>query len=968
MRLSVITRDNSPYQGKPKIYVSYYESDRKEVADSIAAMFLKHRNCAVYYFDETGADQNIDDKSDIFKEMQAVVFPVFTWRLSLLDKVSAELELCRKEHIPVIPILMDDMESAAFYKKYQDVFGSYQLLMPRIADHSKLPFDEVLEKHLRNIITSDRESYSVYSREGVFQSDFEKMIQSAFRGSVFLSYRKSDRKLARKMINSIHSDPALTDVMIWFDEYLVTGEDYNDELKHRISNCDVFLILGTEAAVQEENYILTHEYPEALQSKKLIVLVCTNTRSEIQCRLRFPHAKIVIPAEQQYTVGRILAWVFRDKKGKLDDKPLEKSYLLGKAYLDGVLTETDRAAGVSLIEKAADGGYVPAMRLMAHLYHEGLGVETNPEKEASWLSKAADVVGSSPEPTGKDFKELHELIELNWQQGDIRMRQVDFEGAFECYSRILEAARRIRKHDTSFVSFATYEVMALNKLANVRTYQRRLSEARVYLEEALRINEGLVRSAARLGGGADYAETLMMLGNIERDGQNYTQALYYYQRSLDMVEELIVHSFSARAYDLRCDVNESIGIIAMKQGNIRKAEEAFAEEFRLARSYEKEFGEERALTFEMAALRRLGDVARTAGDLKKGSEYYCQSAEYARRMNRLQKSHSSRGALLDILFAAGKALYQIGNYDKAQILLNEMDALILESESSNDSEIVVVIPKVASEVCEMLGNIAYMEKRPAHSRALYKRMVAYSRAAYKMEKSDNNLMKMAAANYKVITSNLYVNDPECTRDACELYKSLYYKYGDERLGDLYRKALKVAERHETNAPMHRRKVAGWASDLLQRMSMIEMYGIRFSDSISNSAKVQIEILEMVLVLAEHESKITESLVAMMNHTLGMNLTVNEMNQQFRTMHMFGSETKKMILDQIPESIQHLVKLEKQSNNKQDYHDNLAFQARIVMDVIGRWALNLMGSSAEKREQLIRYIDGIEMYIENSYED
>jgi hypothetical protein len=125
---------------------------------------------------------------------------------------------------------------------------------------------------------------------------------------------------------------------------------------------------------------------------------------------------------------------------------------------------------------------------------------------------------------------------------------------------------------------------------------------------------------------------------------------------------------------------------------------------------------------------------------------------------------------------------------------------------------------------------------------------------------------------------------------------------------------------------------------------------------------------MVLVLAEHESKITESLVAMMNHTLGMNLTVNEMNQQFRTMHMFGSETKKMILDQIPESIQHLVKLEKQSNNKQDYHDNLAFQARIVMDVIGRWALNLMGSSAEKREQLIRYIDGIEMYIENSYED
>lgn len=28
----------------------------------------------------------------------------------------------------------------------------------------------------------------------------------------------------------------------------------------------------------------------------------------------------------------------------------------------------------------------------------------------------------------------------------------------------------------------------------------------------------------------------------------------------------------------------------------------------------------------------------------------------------------------------------------------------------------------------------------------------------------------------------------------------------------------------------------------------------------------------------------------------------------------------------------------------------------------------VGSSAEKREQLIRYIDGIEMYIEDSYAD
>ena len=963
MILNVITRDNSPHQGKATVYISYYEADRKKVAESIAAVFLKHRNCAIYYADDVGAGFSVEEKAEIFKDMQAIVFPLFAEQLLLIVKSGAELELCKQEHIPVLPILMDNKENAEFYEKYQEVFGSYQLLMPYVVDSTKIPFDEILEERLKNIFTSDRDNHYIYQREGVFPDKFTNMIQSAFRGSVFLSYRKSDRKLARKMIGAIRSDPRLIDVMIWFDEYLVPGEDYNDELQRRISECDVFLILGTEAAVQEDNYILKHEYPEARDAEKLMILICADKSVEIQCRHLFSYAKTVIETDKISSIGSILAEILREKKGKMDAKPLEKAYLLGKAYLDGVLTEVNRAEGVHLVEQAAVGGNVSAMRLLAHLYHEGIGVERNPEKEFAWLAEAADAVEGSMDVMRHGFKDLHELIDLNWQQGDIRLRQVDFEGAFKCYNRMLEAARNIKKHDNDILSFSTYEIMALNKLANVRTYQGRLCEAREYIKEALRVHERSGKQALRIGGDIDYAETLMMLGNIERDEKNYSAALHYYQQSLDVAKELNKFVFSSRAYDLRCDVSESIGIIAMEQGDFRLAEEAFAEEFKLGHSFEKEFGEERALGFEMAALRRLGDVARAVGDLQRGTEYYCQSVEYARKINQIQKTHSSLGMMLNVLLVAGKSLYQIKDYDQAKVYLNEVNKVIIESECSKETGKIAVFPKIASDVCKMLGDIAYIENRPAHSRALYKRMAVYCQEIFDRERSDNNMMELAAANYKIISSNKYVNDPECTRTACELYKSLYYKYDDERLGNLYRKSLQIQQNHENNVLMHRMKIAGWASDLLEKLHLIELYGIRCSDTVSNVSRVTTEIMEMVLDLVDYESQITDRLVDMMNSTLRMNLSVDEMKHTFCTICFFKSENKDVFSKQVPESIKFLAEVDRLSRKQMDYHDGLAFQLRIILDIIGRWALDLIGSSVDKQEHLIEFIDRIELYLE-----
>ena len=52
----------------------------------------------------------------------------------------------------------------------------------------------------------------------------------AFAAKIFLSYRKKDRALARELMRTIHQDPLLRDVAIWYDEFLTLGEDFNAEI------------------------------------------------------------------------------------------------------------------------------------------------------------------------------------------------------------------------------------------------------------------------------------------------------------------------------------------------------------------------------------------------------------------------------------------------------------------------------------------------------------------------------------------------------------------------------------------------------------------------------------------------------------------------------------------------------------------------------------------------------------------
>ena len=90
---------------------------------------------------------------------------------------------------------------------------------------------------------------------------------------VFLSYRKKDREYALKIMKAVHADERLRDVAIWFDEFLVPGEEYNLAIKNELENSDIVMLLVTPSVLEDGNYVMVHEYPDSVNNGKKIIPV-----------------------------------------------------------------------------------------------------------------------------------------------------------------------------------------------------------------------------------------------------------------------------------------------------------------------------------------------------------------------------------------------------------------------------------------------------------------------------------------------------------------------------------------------------------------------------------------------------------------------------------------------------------------------------------------------------------------------
>jgi hypothetical protein len=85
--------------------------------------------------------------------------------------------------------------------------------------------------------------------------------------SIFLSYARHDQEKARQIVEGLR----MLDHGVWFDEGLVGGQEWWDEILERIRDCDIFIQAVSESAMKSAACQSERKYAAALRKKVIPV-------------------------------------------------------------------------------------------------------------------------------------------------------------------------------------------------------------------------------------------------------------------------------------------------------------------------------------------------------------------------------------------------------------------------------------------------------------------------------------------------------------------------------------------------------------------------------------------------------------------------------------------------------------------------------------------------------------------------
>lgn len=365
------TRGNSDPNGKPRVYFCCHPADFDLYFETISDEVLSKQNCAIWYL-ESGTDVRDDFFLDL-KQMQLFVMPVTTNLLcSQNTALDIEFRFAIENHIPVLPLMQESGLDELFNQKC----GELQFLDKNSNDSTAISYDEKLEKFLSSVLIDD---------------NLSEKIRDAFDAYVFLSYRKKDRKYAQELMRLIHKNEFCRDIAIWYDEFLIPGENFNDSIKSALQKSNFFVLAVTPNLINEPNYIMTIEYPMAQKECKPIIpaeLVPTDRK---QLSEKYRNIPPCTDAHNDIALSEVLLSSIEKMSIKENDASPEHNYLIGLAYLGGVDVEVDYEKAFSLISSAANHGYEPAIRKLMDMYDKGEGVERDYHKEIEWLEKLSEI-------------------------------------------------------------------------------------------------------------------------------------------------------------------------------------------------------------------------------------------------------------------------------------------------------------------------------------------------------------------------------------------------------------------------------------------------------------------------------------------------------------------------------------------------------------------------------------------------
>lgn len=415
--LKYITRGNTSPDGKIKIYFSCISNDFGMYFKPIVNEILSRLNCVIFYY--TGEDEiSLGERTTDISQMQLMVIPVTAkLLLSENDTIAIDFPIAKKLKMPILPL----MQEGGLEKLYKEKFGDLQFLDKTNLDTTAISYDDKLTNFLSSLFLNET---------------LIKQIKHSFDAYIFLSYRKKDREYANKLMRLIHNDDFCRNIAIWYDEYLIPGENFNSSIKHAIETSNLFVLTVTPNIIEEGNYVLREEYPFAKTINKVILpieMIETNRNllSENYSGIGRP-----ISANNNIAINEAILQLISNSARTGNDSP-EHDFFIGLAYLNGIDVEINREYAFYYINSAAESNLPEAISKLVDFYHRGICVDKNLEYAIIWQRKL--IIQLKNISNG----DLKDIIKAYWDLSEIYEERRDSIVLITFYNEFLDIFKEV---------------------------------------------------------------------------------------------------------------------------------------------------------------------------------------------------------------------------------------------------------------------------------------------------------------------------------------------------------------------------------------------------------------------------------------------------------------------------------------------------------------------------------------------
>ncbi len=550
MNIQYKTRAAANPQGKHNLWIAHAGEDAALI-DAIAADILTYQNCAVWYdadYDGENDTSPVGILEDLLSEIQLMVIPVSTRLLARDNRVlTREFAWAKEHHTPVLPILVEGGLAPVFNER----FSNLQCLDRVSFDDTVLSYEEKLRDYLEAVLHTD---------------EMTDRIKSSFRSNLFLSYRKRDRAHAQKLMRAIHETDEMRDVAIWYDEYLIPGENFNDAILTSLADSDAMLLAVTPSLVSEDNYVQSVEYPRAREMNKPIIPVEMLPTEHDAMQTRYAGIGDILPLSDTATIqDRIAEALGTSVPAVLSPT---RRYLLALAYLNGTSVEIDTAyAGRALYRCALDAS-PEAVEQLASMYRYGIGIDKNARIAENWYKRLVSLRAVIVRETPCDENTLlyvHALEEL----GDFCIEAQKNRAAIDNYTTAVRTLRDMAGDNDEAIA------ALCEKTGLACRFMKDFDGAAAHYNDALAMRARLPHNYENLFATASLK---YRIGDVlmaqEADGDNEA-ALACYLEAEAIVTDLLRTNASEETRRLFCIVLEKIGDYYRHNDDIEEAREYY---------------------------------------------------------------------------------------------------------------------------------------------------------------------------------------------------------------------------------------------------------------------------------------------------------------------------------------------------------------------------------------------------------